>query len=63
MVAGSLLEPLLTVAWPSAHLGAMGLEGAVKLGFRKELEDMADEQAREQRIEISPRWPRRTLRP
>ena len=50
MVAGSLHEPLLTVAWPSAHLGPMGLEGAVKLGFRKELEDMADEQEREQRI-------------
>ena len=30
--AGSLHEPLLTVAWPSAHLGPMGLEGAVRLG-------------------------------
>jgi len=48
MVAGSLHEPLLTVAWPSAHLGAMGLEGAVKLGFRKELEGITRE--REQRI-------------
>jgi acetyl-CoA carboxylase carboxyltransferase component len=50
MVAGSLHEPLLTVAWPSAHLGPMGLEGAVRLGFRKELEQLADEQEREQRI-------------
>jgi acetyl-CoA carboxylase carboxyltransferase component len=50
MVAGSLHEPLLTVAWPSAHLGPMGLEGAVKLGFRKELGAIADEDAREQRI-------------
>src|SRR4051794_34779987 len=50
MVAGSLHEPLLTVAWPSAHLGPMGLEGAVKLGFRKELEAIADEAEREQRI-------------
>jgi len=50
MVAGSLHEPLLTVAWPSAHLGPMGLEGAVKLGFRKELEAITDEQEREQRI-------------
>ena len=50
MVAGSLHEPLLTVAWPSAHLGPMGLAGAVKLGFRKELEAIADEQEREQRI-------------
>ena len=31
MVAGSLHEPLLTLAWPSAHLGPMGLEGAVQL--------------------------------
>jgi len=50
MVAGSLHEPLLTVAWPSAHLGPMGLGGAVKLGFRKELEAIADEREREQRI-------------
>jgi acetyl-CoA carboxylase carboxyltransferase component len=50
MVAGSLHEPLLTVAWPSAHLGAMGLEGAVKLGLRKELEAIGDEQERERRI-------------
>jgi acetyl-CoA carboxylase carboxyltransferase component len=50
MVAGSLHEPLLTVAWPSAHLGPMGLEGAVKLALRKELEAIEDEAAREQRI-------------
>src|SRR3712207_3025554 len=50
MVAGSLHEPLLTVAWPTAHLGPMGLEGAVKLGFRKELEAIGDEAEREQRI-------------
>jgi acetyl-CoA carboxylase carboxyltransferase component len=50
MVAGSLHEPLLTVAWPSAHLGPMGLEGAVKLGFRKELETIADEEERAQKV-------------
>src|SRR3954470_9438403 len=50
MVAGSLHEPLLTVAWPSAHLGPMGLEGAVRLGLRKELEAIADETEREQRV-------------
>jgi acetyl-CoA carboxylase carboxyltransferase component len=50
MVGGSLHEPLLTVAWPSAHLGPMGLEGAVRLGLRKELEAIADEDAREQRV-------------
>jgi acetyl-CoA carboxylase carboxyltransferase component len=50
MVAGSLHEPLLTVAWPGAHLGPMGLEGAVRLGLRKELEAIADEREREQRV-------------
>jgi acetyl-CoA carboxylase carboxyltransferase component len=50
MVAGSLHEPLLTVAWPTAELGPMGLEGAVKLGFRRDLEAIADEGERKQRI-------------
>jgi acetyl-CoA carboxylase carboxyltransferase component len=50
MVAGSLHEPLLTVAWPSAHLGPMGLEGAVRLGLRRELEAIEDEAEREQRV-------------
>jgi acetyl-CoA carboxylase carboxyltransferase component len=50
MVAGSLHEPLLTVAWPSAHLGPMGLEGAVRLSLRRELEAIADEDEREQRV-------------
>jgi acetyl-CoA carboxylase carboxyltransferase component len=50
MVAGSLHEPLLTVAWPSAHLGPMGLEGAVKLAMRRELEAIPDDAEREQRV-------------
>jgi acetyl-CoA carboxylase carboxyltransferase component len=50
MVAGSMHEPLLTVAWPGAHLGAMGLEGAVKLGLRKELEAIPDDAERERRV-------------
>jgi acetyl-CoA carboxylase carboxyltransferase component len=50
MSGGGLHEPLLTVAWPGAHLGPMGLEGAVRLGMRKELEAIADEQAREERV-------------
>jgi acetyl-CoA carboxylase carboxyltransferase component len=50
MMAGSLHEPLLTVAWPSAHLGPMGLEGAVRLALRRELEAMEDDEAREQRV-------------
>jgi acetyl-CoA carboxylase carboxyltransferase component len=50
MVAGSLHEPLLTVAWAGAELGPMGLEGAVRLGLRKELEAIEDEAEREQRV-------------
>jgi acetyl-CoA carboxylase carboxyltransferase component len=50
MTGGSLHEPLLTVAWPSAHLGPMGLEGAVRLALRRELEAIADEAEREQRV-------------
>jgi methylmalonyl-CoA carboxyltransferase 12S subunit len=51
MVGGSLHEPLLTVAWPGAHLGPMGLEGAVRLGLRKELEQIADDDERETRVQ------------
>jgi acetyl-CoA carboxylase carboxyltransferase component len=50
MVAGSLHEPLLTVAWAGAELGPMGLEGAVRLGLRKELEAIPDEEEREKRV-------------
>ena len=50
MAAGSLHEPLLTIGWPTAELGAMGLEGAVRLGFRRELEAIADDAERERRI-------------
>ncbi|OBF41664.1 biotin carboxylase [Mycolicibacterium peregrinum] len=50
MCGGSLHEPLLTVAWPGAHLGPMGLEGAVRLGLRKELEAIADDDEREEAV-------------
>lgn len=50
MTGGSLHEPLLTVAWPGAHLGPMGLEGAVRLGLRKELEAIANPAEREERV-------------
>lgn len=38
MTAGGFHAPVFTVAWPTGEFGAMGLEGAVRLGFRKELE-------------------------
>ncbi len=47
MTAGGFHAPLFTVAWPSAEFGAMGLEGAVRLGFRKELEALPEGAQRE----------------
>ena len=47
MAAGSLKAPLLTVAWPTGEFGGMGLEGAVKLGYRAELDAAATPEARE----------------
>ena len=38
MTGGSFHEPVFTVAWPSGEFGAMGLEGAVRLGYRRELD-------------------------
>jgi acetyl-CoA carboxylase carboxyltransferase component len=35
--AGHFHAPVATAAWPQAEFGPMGLEGAVRLGFRKEL--------------------------
>ena len=42
MKGGSTKAPLATVAWPTGEFGGMGLEGAVRLGFRKELDAIAD---------------------
>ena len=42
MAGGSFRSSLFTVAWPTGEFGGMGLEGAVKLGFRRELEAIED---------------------
>jgi acetyl-CoA carboxylase carboxyltransferase component len=47
MAGGSFHKPIFTVAWPTGELGGMGLEGAVRLGFRRELEAIGDAEARE----------------
>ena len=47
MTAGGFHSPMFTVAWPTGEFGAMGLEGAVRLGYRKELDATADEAARD----------------
>jgi acetyl-CoA carboxylase carboxyltransferase component len=51
MAGGGLHEPLLTVGWPTSELGAMGLEGAVRLGARRELEAIEDEEEREAKVQ------------
>ncbi len=45
MAAGSFHEPVFNVSWPTGEFGPMGLEGAVRLGFRKELEAAGDAEA------------------
>ena len=47
MAGGGFKAPLFTVAWPTSEFGAMGLEGAVRLGMRRELEAIEDEDERE----------------
>ncbi len=47
MTAGSFHSPMFTVAWPTGEFGAMGLEGAVKLGYRKELQALPEGPQRE----------------
>jgi acetyl-CoA carboxylase carboxyltransferase component len=51
MAAGGFHEPMFTVSWPSGEFGGMGLEGAVRLGFRKELEAIADPDERKAKFE------------
>ncbi|HVR04546.1 MAG TPA: carboxyl transferase domain-containing protein [Solirubrobacteraceae bacterium] len=47
MAGGSFKAPLFTVGWPTSEFGGMGLEGAVRLGMRRELEAIADDAERE----------------
>ena len=42
MLAGSTSRPSYMVSWPQGEFGPMGLEGAIKLGFKKELENQVD---------------------
>ena len=47
MAGGSFKAPLFCVAWPTGEFGGMNLEGAVRLGQRRELEAIDDPEARE----------------
>jgi acetyl-CoA carboxylase carboxyltransferase component len=46
MAGGSFKAPTFTIAWPTAEFGGMGLEGAIRLGMRRELNAIDDPQER-----------------
>ena len=47
MAGGSFVRPVYSASWPTGEFGGMGLEGAVRLGFKKELDAVADPAERE----------------
>lgn len=51
MAGGSFHTPEFTVAWPTGEIGGMGLEGAVRLGFSKELAAVSDATERQKLFE------------
>jgi acetyl-CoA carboxylase carboxyltransferase component len=51
MAGGSFKTPMFTVSWPTGEFGGMGLEGAAKLGYRKELEAVKEPAARKKLFE------------
>ena len=42
MAAGGFHAPVFNVAWPTGEFGGMGIEGAVRLAYRREMEAIAD---------------------
>jgi acetyl-CoA carboxylase carboxyltransferase component len=51
LLGGNTSQPSYTLAWPTGEFGAMGLEGAVKLGFKKELAAVQDPSAKKKLYE------------
>ena len=51
MSGGHFHAPVLTMSWPTGEFGAMNLEGAVRLGMRKQLDSIADEAQREAMVQ------------
>ncbi len=49
MLGGHLQVPVCTLGWPTSEFGPMGLEGAVRLGFRRELDAIEDPTERAER--------------
>jgi acetyl-CoA carboxylase carboxyltransferase component len=53
MAGGGFKAPMFTVGWPTSEFGAMGLEGAVRLGMRRELEAIEDAAERERAFDAA----------
>ncbi len=51
MTAGSFHAPLFNISWPTGEFGGMGLEGAVRLGYRNEIANAGDEAAQKAMFE------------
>jgi acetyl-CoA carboxylase carboxyltransferase component len=51
MARGGFHESFFTASWPTGEFGAMGIEGAIKAGFKKELTAIEDQQEREKLYE------------
>lgn len=51
MTGGGFHRPVFTIAWPSGEFGGMGLEGAVRLGFKRDLEAVQDHRERRELFE------------
>ncbi len=47
MAGGGFSRPVYCCAWPTGEVGAMGLEGAVRLGYREKLAAISDPDARD----------------
>ena len=47
MLGGGTYDNFFTVSWPTGEFGPMGLEGAVKLGYRRELDALTDPQEKQ----------------
>ncbi len=51
MAGASFVAPFFTISWPTGEFGGMGLEGAVKLGYRNELAAIADPAERKKKYD------------
>ncbi|MEU1301570.1 acetyl-CoA carboxylase family protein [Streptomyces shenzhenensis] len=51
MVGGGFRVPEAMVSWPSGEVGGMGLEGAVRLGYRRELEAIEDHEEKQREFD------------